>query len=278
MKNKKASQQFRIVSLILVIIFLSMMLFYSNNVLADASYQSSILECGNLFKNLDNSKAFFGEDLNKPSKKLFDAVSGICEAKDVEVSKKSVKNAGSLVNDCHRKTGEGLNIFNEIEEGVSVCVYCGLIKSDDEIDNFNELFSKELQREEYSFLKDSKEGETVKFDTLLVSDADGKNFQIGTPILEGTNVEAKIIEHGRGKKIRVFKMKPRKRYRKTQGHRQDYTLIEITSIGAKAKTAAKKPAVKKETTEKKAPAKKVAAKKPAAKSTSAKATADKKAE
>lgn len=115
---------------------------------------------------------------------------------------------------------------------------------------------------EVDLLKDTKEGDTVKFDTLLVSDADGKNFQIGAPILEGVNVEAKIIEHGRGKKIRVFKMKPRKRYRKTQGHRQDYTLIEITSVGGKAKkAAAKKPAAKKEATEKKALAKKAAAKK-----------------
>lgn len=107
-------------------------------------------------------------------------------------------------------------------------------------------------------------GKTVKFDTLLVSEEDGKNFKIGAPILEGVNVEAKIIEHTRGAKVRVFKMKPRKRYRRLHGHRQDYTVIEITAIGAAAKKAA---APKKEAAaeEKKAPAKKPAAKKPAAK-------------
>ena len=106
-------------------------------------------------------------------------------------------------------------------------------------------------------------GKTVKFDTLLVSEEDGKDFQLGTPMLEGIQVEAKIIEHTRGAKVRVFKMKPRKRYRRLHGHRQDYTVIEITSLGL---GGAKKAAPKKEAVaEKKAPAKKPAAKKPAAK-------------
>lgn len=86
-------------------------------------------------------------------------------------------------------------------------------------------------------------GSIVKFDTLLVSEEDGKDFQLGTPMLEGIQVEAKIIEHARGAKIRVFKMKPRKRYRRLHGHRQDYTVIEITSLGL---DAAKKAAPKKE--------------------------------
>jgi len=75
---------------------------------------------------------------------------------------------------------------------------------------------------------DTEAGKTVKFETLLISEKDGTGFQIGTPFLENITVEAKIIEHGRGDKIRVFKMKPRKRYRRTLGHKQDYTLIEIT--------------------------------------------------
>jgi large subunit ribosomal protein L21 len=108
----------------------------------------------------------------------------------------------------------------------------------------------------------AKVGETVKFETLLISEEDGTGFQIGDPILKEV-VEAKIIEHGRGDKIKVFKMKPRKRYRRTQGHRQDYTLIEITKIAGKATIAKKevKKVEKKETTTKKTVAKKPAAKK-----------------
>ena len=105
-------------------------------------------------------------------------------------------------------------------------------------------------------------GKTVKFDTLLISEEDGKNFQMGTPFLDGIQVEAKVLEHTRGAKVRVFKMKPRKRYRRLHGHRQDYTVIEITSLGAANKAAPKKETA---TEEKKAPAKKPAAKKPAVK-------------
>ena len=122
---------------------------------------------------------------------------------------------------------------------------------------------------------DAEVGKTVKFETFLISDEDGKNCVIGTPMVEGKMVEAKVLSHGRGDKIKVYKMKPRKRYRRTIGHRQDYTEIEITSVGgaaAKAKPAAKKeepkaekPAEKKAAPAKKAPAKKPAAKKPAAK-------------
>lgn len=119
-------------------------------------------------------------------------------------------------------------------------------------------------------------GKKVSLETLLISEEDGKNFQLGTPLLSET-VEAKVIEHGRGSKIRVFKMKPRKRYRRTQGHRQDYTAIEITKIGGAAAPAKKAP-VKKEAapkTEKKTPAKKAAPKKPAAKPAAKKAAAKK---
>lgn len=113
-------------------------------------------------------------------------------------------------------------------------------------------------------------GKTAKFETLLISEEDGSGFQIGAPTLDAS-VEAKVLEHGRGKKIKVFKMKPRKRYRRTIGHRQDYTLIEITKIGGKA--AAKPKAAKKEdekktskpAAKKAAPPKKAAPKKAAAK-------------
>ncbi len=101
-------------------------------------------------------------------------------------------------------------------------------------------------------------GKTVNFETLLVSEPNGEKFQVGDPFISGTVVEAKVLEHGRGDKIRVFKMKKRKRYRKTQGHRQDYTLIEITKIGA-----GKVAAVPKKTEEK-------AEKKPVAKKTTPK--------
>ena len=56
-------------------------------------------------------------------------------------------------------------------------------------------------------------------------------IQVGTPTVSGVKVSATILEHLRGDKIRVFKKKRRKGYRKTIGHRQDFTKVQITAIG-----------------------------------------------
>lgn len=76
---------------------------------------------------------------------------------------------------------------------------------------------------------DAEVGDTVTFDVLMVGD--GSDVKIGAPIVDGVSVTAKVLEHGKGPKIRVFKYKPKKDYRRTQGHRQPYSLIEINSIG-----------------------------------------------
>lgn len=65
-------------------------------------------------------------------------------------------------------------------------------------------------------------------DVLLFSDDGGT--QVGTPHVTGAAVEATVLEHGRGKKIIVFKMKRRKKYRRRSGHRQDYTEIRVDEI------------------------------------------------
>ena len=75
---------------------------------------------------------------------------------------------------------------------------------------------------------DAEAGKAVSFDALVVSDGD--NVMIGTPTVKGAKVKAKVVEHGKGKKIIVFKFKPKKDYRKKQGHRQPFTKIEITGI------------------------------------------------
>lgn len=76
-------------------------------------------------------------------------------------------------------------------------------------------------------------GDKIKLDQiLLVTDDTQTGTQVGTPALTTATVEAKILSHGRGKKIRVYKKKSKKRYQRTQGHRQNYTELEITSIQA----------------------------------------------
>ena len=130
-------------------------------------------------------------------------------------------------------------------------------------------------------------GDKITLDeVLLIGDKD--KTTVGTPVIEGASVEAKIIDQIRDRKVVVFKKKRRHNYRRKKGHRQHLTVLEVTGINASAgkkassgtaKSAAAKPAAKKapaKDTTKKAPAKKAAAKKPAAKKTAAKKPAAKK--
>ena len=115
---------------------------------------------------------------------------------------------------------------------------------------------------------------------LAIAEEDNK-LKIGSPVVEGAKVEGTVLQHGRDKKIIVFKRKRRKTYRRKYGHRQDHTLVKIDKISAKA-PAAKKAVQKKvveETAEApKTSAKKTTAKKPAAKKPAAKKSVTKKTE
>ena len=92
---------------------------------------------------------------------------------------------------------------------------------------------------------DTEEGKKVTFDKVILVSDDAK-VQVGNPYVKGVKVEGKVVAHGKGKKIIVFKMKAKKNYRRTQGHRQPYTKVEITAI----KTTAKKTAETAEKAEK----------------------------
>ena len=72
-------------------------------------------------------------------------------------------------------------------------------------------------------------GEEVSFEVLMLADDSG--IKIGTPVVEGVSAKAEVVEHGKGKKVIVFKYKPKKNYRKNQGHRQPYTMVKIKAIG-----------------------------------------------
>ena len=70
--------------------------------------------------------------------------------------------------------------------------------------------------------------ETVVFDEVLA--VVGDDVQIGKPVVEGAKVTAKVLKNGKAKKVIVYKMHPKKGYRRKQGHRQPYTKIQIESI------------------------------------------------
>ena len=76
---------------------------------------------------------------------------------------------------------------------------------------------------------DAEVGAEVTFDALMV--VDGEVTTIGTPVVDGVKVVGKVLAQDKAKKVVVYKYKPKKDYRKKQGHRQPYTRVLITSIG-----------------------------------------------
>lgn len=74
-------------------------------------------------------------------------------------------------------------------------------------------------------------GSAIVLDKVLLV-ANGETLSVGAPLVAGATVNATIVAHGRGDKVRIFKMRRRKHYQKNQGHRQNYTEIRIDGISA----------------------------------------------
>ncbi len=132
---------------------------------------------------------------------------------------------------------------------------------------------------------EADEGATVSFDEVLLV-GEGADIKVGNPLVEGTSVSGKVVRQGKSGKVPVVKFKRRQNYLRQGSHRQFFTEVEITGIGAAKKAAPKKeaaaedkPATKKKVAKKpaaKKATKKAATKKPAAKKAATKKAATKK--
>ena len=111
----------------------------------------------------------------------------------------------------------------------------------------NQLLIKEGEKIKIPFI-DQKVGSKLVFDSVMFLD-DGKTKKIGNPYIKTLSIDAKIISHGKDKKIIVFKKKRRKGYQKKNGHRQNYTMVQVDKI-LKKKTATKKPTISSQTKKK----------------------------
>lgn len=72
-------------------------------------------------------------------------------------------------------------------------------------------------------------GQEIVIDQVLAV-GDGADIRVGTPLVSGATVTATVVSHGRGEKVRIFKLRRRKHYQKRQGHRQNFTELQIGSI------------------------------------------------
>ena len=78
---------------------------------------------------------------------------------------------------------------------------------------------------------DANVGDSVAIEKVLLVEKDG-SVQVGTPVVAGAKAVVKVVEHGKGDKIIVFKYKPKKNYRRKQGHRQPFSKVVVESIEA----------------------------------------------
>lgn len=119
------------------------------------------------------------------------------------------------------------------------------------------------------------EGADFETDQVLMFGPDSGDAAIGAPFVEGAVVRGKVLAHRRGKKVVVFKQKRRKNYKRTRGHRQELTVLQISAIETGGKKATAKPAAPKATGEAPAAEDKPAAQASETKKPAAKASEDK---
>lgn len=104
-----------------------------------------------------------------------------------------------------------------------------------------------------------EEGKKIDAERVLMTfDEKGDKVSVGSPEVSGAKVELKVVANDKDKKVRVFKMKAKKRYRRNKGHRQHISVVEVVKISSGAASAAKKEADEVKEPAKKAPAKKAA--------------------
>ena len=118
------------------------------------------------------------------------------------------------------------------------------------VDIAGQQFKAEAGRKLYVHRLEGQEGAVVEFDKVLLIDNEG-DVKIGTPVVEGAKITAKILAHVKGDKVLVFKKKRRKSYQKLNGHRQQFTQIlieDIAASGSAPKAKAKKTSKKAEET------------------------------
>lgn len=100
------------------------------------------------------------------------------------------------------------------------------------VDIAGQQFKVEPKQRVYVHRLEAKEGESVELNNVLLLDNNGK-VSVGTPLVEGARVAAKVLAHIKGDKVLIFKKRRRKGYKKMNGHRQYFTQLFIQGIGAK---------------------------------------------
>lgn len=150
--------QSNIVVLIVSLISLVLLLVFIGGYMKDAKYEASVVGCSTFFSGVDGKPAFFNSSLDDFNERFIDGAASVCMSKDVVVTSGNIKPAVSLVEDCWKKGGYGEDFMGANVRDKGVCLYCGRIKSKDDIGNFKELFGKEFENSKYDYLRSNDTG------------------------------------------------------------------------------------------------------------------------
>ena len=184
MRTKKALVNWQIILVILAVITFIIIFFWAKDALDDSRYETSLFECNQLLSSAVStpmsSLTFFKD--GEPRLDFINAIETKCPSKEISISKNNIDDAADLVYDCWQKTGKGVEILNSNSYGESICLFCGYIKSDDTISNFDEKFKEEIKNKKYQDLfQSSSQILSLNNDTLL--DLLPKNLDSENPIL-----------------------------------------------------------------------------------------------
>ncbi len=151
--NKKAITYMTIISTIVVIISLITFIFYINNFITNSKYESSKLQCSEVFKKIEsNSNIFFTGSNSKLE--LEKILINNCNSYQYLIEDEKLNNAAKAILDCYQKTNKLNNIFPSSQTRTrTICMQCGIIKTDNIIENFNEKLIKKLKNEKVKLIK-----------------------------------------------------------------------------------------------------------------------------
>jgi competence protein ComGC len=168
-KNKKAISLMFVVLLIISIVFLLMGLIFQSTILKESKYQTNIAECQTFLNSVNGKALFFGNGFDSPTFTLTNSISEICVSKDVEVSKNNLNSAKELIQSCYAQGGEGTDFMGANSNGQNVCIFCGFIKAQEEIPNFNDKLVNGFKDKKFDNFFEEKE--TTNLNEYLYNDS-----------------------------------------------------------------------------------------------------------
>jgi hypothetical protein len=167
-KNKRGGLEIeQIIYVGVSLIMLVLMIILISTFLGD-DYDARVTECNFFMENVDGKPKYFGDTLDILTLSFKSTIGGLCPSKDVTLEEEKLSDSAKLIKSCYNIIGDGEDFFGANVDDKSVCVHCGFIKVEDNINDFNKKLPKVLENEKYISLFDETD-ELVNTNKLFLS-------------------------------------------------------------------------------------------------------------